>query len=86
MRYQISLFGYLSPGTPEIPEYPVGLRSKEFECASVEEAVSVGRAWGEDVLRPLGDTLHSLRIMEVLSPGKYRFYTYSLESGKLKKD
>ena len=86
MRYQISLFGYLPEDSPERPESPVGLRSKEFECASVEEAVSVGRAWGEDVLRPLGETLHSLRIVEGLSPGKYRFYTSSLESGKLKKD
>ena len=54
MRYHISLFGYLPEDSPESPDYPVGLRGKEFECASVEEAVSVGRAWGEEILPQIG--------------------------------
>lgn len=83
MRYHISLFGYLPEDSPESPDYPVGLRGKEFECASVEEAVSVGRAWGEEILPPLGETLSSLEILETLSPGKYRFYTYLVGTGKL---
>lgn len=84
MTFQIHLYGLLpQDGDPETPKYPVGLRGKEFECESLEEAISLGKAWGEDILPPLGETLTSLEIMDC-TPGGYRFYEYDITKGKLK--
>jgi hypothetical protein len=85
MRYFIELYGLLpQDGDPDTPTYPVGLRGKEIECKDVEEAVSLGIEWGKEILPPLGETLTEIDIMEHSSPGKYRHFVYSLETGKLK--
>ena len=54
MRFRIYLYGLLpQDGDPETPTYPVGLRSKEVDCESPEEAVSQGIEWGKEILPPL---------------------------------
>ena len=83
MRYFIELYGLLpQDGDPDTPTYPVGLRGKEIECKDVEEALSLGLSWGEEILPPLGETLTSIEIMDC-TPGKYRHYVFTLETGKL---
>ncbi len=87
MRVRIYLCGLLpQDGDPETPTYPVGLRSKEIECESPEEAVSLGIKWGEEILPPLGDTLTDIQL-ETISPktGKGVSYSYNLKRKKLVK-
>ena len=87
MRFRIYLYGLLpQDGDPETPTYPVGLRSKEVDCESPEEAVSLGIEWGKEILPPLGETLTDVEL-ETTSPktGKLVSYKYSLNRKKLVK-